>query len=219
MPAAPRARATWPAAAALLAFALVAAAVALQRTGAFDAWAAETVRRAASPTADAVARATTFLASGRATLAAALAVALLALATRSRRVAAVVLASWVASVAGAQLLKALAGRARPSFPYTVAALPSPAFPSGHAMNAVAVWGLVAIVAARRFPAARGPALAAALVLAVAAGLSRVYLGVHWPTDVVGGWAAGAGILALLVPALGPSVAPGARRPVPSSREY
>jgi undecaprenyl-diphosphatase len=202
MPAAPRPRTPWAAATALLAFALVAAAVALGRTGAFDAWAAGLVRSAASPAADAVARAATFLASGRVTLAVAAAVALVALAARSRRIAAVIAASWIASVTGAQLLKALAGRARPSFPYTVAALPSPAFPSGHAMNAVAVWGLVAMVTARRFPAARAPALAAALVLAVAAGLSRVYLGVHWPTDVLGGWAAGAAILALLAPALG-----------------
>jgi undecaprenyl-diphosphatase len=113
----------------------------------------------------------------------------------------VVASAWLASALGAQVLKLLFARARPSFPYTLAALPSPAFPSGHAMNAVIVWGLLAVVAARRFPAARRLAIAAAGLLAVAAGLSRVYLGVHWPSDVLGGWAAGAAILAPLAAAL------------------
>jgi undecaprenyl-diphosphatase len=189
------------AAVALLAFALVAAAVALRWTGAFDGWAAGLVRSVASPPADVVARAATTLASGPVTLAAVVAAAGVALAARARRAAAVIAAGWLASLLVAQGLKALSGRARPSFVYTVAALPSPAFPSGHAMNAVIVWGLLAVIAARRFPAARTPALLAAGTLAVLAGLSRVYLGVHYPSDVLGGWAAGAGILALLAAAL------------------
>jgi undecaprenyl-diphosphatase len=194
-------RRAWAAPAALLGFLLVAAAVALRWTGGFDAWAAEAVRRTASPAADTLARAATLLASGRVTLAVTVAAAAVALAFRARRTAAVLAAAWLASVLGAQALKALFGRARPSFPYTLAALPSPAFPSGHAMNAVIVWGLLAVVVTRRFPAARRPALAAAGLLAIAAGLSRVYLGVHWPTDVLGGWAAGAALLALLAAAL------------------
>jgi undecaprenyl-diphosphatase len=201
--------------AALLAFALVAAAVAVRWTGAFDARAAALVRGAASPLADALARAATAAASGAVTLAVVLAIALRAASARAWRTAGVVAAGWVASVVGAQLLKALVGRVRPSFPYTATALPTPAFPSGHAMNAVIVWGLLAIVTGRRFPRARIPALCAAGLLAVAAGVSRVYLGVHWPTDVLGGWAAGAAVLALLVPALGPGAAPAARRAAPA----
>lgn len=192
-----RERGAWAAETAVLAFALVAAAVAVRSTGAFDAWAAELLRGAASPAADALARAASHLASGPVTLAAALGAAAAALASRARRVAVVVVAAWLASAAGAQLLKALAGRARPSFPYTLVPLPSPAFPSGHAMNAVVVWGLLAVLAGRSSPALRAPAMAAAGILALLGGASRVYLGVHWPTDVLGGWAAGAAILALL----------------------
>jgi undecaprenyl-diphosphatase len=188
---------------ALLAFALVAAAVALGRSGAFDDWATAAVRSVASPLADRIAGLATFLASGPATLAIVAIVALVAVARGARRTAGVVAASWVASVALAQLLKALSGRERPSFPYTVAALPSPAFPSGHALNAVLVWGMLAIVAGRRFPPLRTAAVAAAGLVALLAGASRVYLGVHWPTDVLGGWTAGGALLALLSAALPP----------------
>ena len=72
-------------------------------------------------------------------------------------------------------------------------------PSGHAQGAVVLWGLLALQAVRRGAQARycGAgrwlwAPAAALMLAV--GLSRVYLGVHFPTDVLAGWAVGAAVL-------------------------
>lgn len=196
------------AAVALLAFAATAAAVLLHVTAGFDAWAAEVVRRAASAPADRVARVATALASGPATLVAVGAAALLAVRSGARRLAALLVAAWATDAFTVELLKLAVGRARPSFPYTYAVLPSHAFPSGHSANAVAVWGLLAVVAARRSPAARRAAPAAALALALLAGLSRIYLGVHWPSDVVGGWALGAAILALFAAALPPR---GARR--------
>lgn len=210
-------RRTWVAPAALLAFAVVAAAVALRTTGAFDAWAAEAVRRLASPAADRVALVATALASGPATLLLVAGVSLALLRVGARRSAAVVAAAWLSSALGVAVLKVLAGRARPSFEYTVAALPSKAFPSGHAMNAVVVFGLVAVVAARRFPRARPALLSAALALAILGGLSRVYLGVHHPSDVVGGWAGGAAVLALLEAALPPAGHPAAARPTARDR--
>ena len=65
-----------------------------------------------------------------------------------------------------------------------------AFPSGHAQSATVVWGgLGAYVGNRRF---RVAAIAAILFV----GVSRVYLGVHFPTDVLAGWAVGAVLLVL-----------------------
>ncbi|WP_347057787.1 phosphatase PAP2 family protein [Blastococcus sp. HT6-30] len=70
------------------------------------------------------------------------------------------------------------------------------FPSGHAANAVAMWGLVAYLSRRH---RRGAALVTAL-LAVSVGSTTVYLGTHWVSDVLAGWVAGALVL-LALPAL------------------
>lgn len=61
-------------------------------------------------------------------------------------------------------------------------------PSGHAQNAVAVWGLIARVLRSAW------AWVAAVVLILGISLSRVYLGVHFPHDIAGGWVIGAGVL-------------------------
>ncbi|WP_448627134.1 phosphatase PAP2 family protein [Geodermatophilus sp. URMC 64] len=70
------------------------------------------------------------------------------------------------------------------------------FPSGHTANAVVTWGLLAWLA-RRHRRLWG---AAAGVLAGSVGLTTVYLGTHWVSDVLAGWAAG-GLVLLAVPAL------------------
>lgn len=206
----------WAAGAALLAFAALAATVILRRATALDSAITEAVRLGASPLGDALARAFTKLASGAVTFALIAAGAAVALAAGARRTAAVLAAAWVANALAVQLLKALFGRVRPSFPYTVAALSTPAFPSGHAMNAVVVFGVLAIAAARRWPRRRGVLSALAVALALGAGASRVYLGVHFPTDVLAGWAAGAALLAVLAAQL--PTDPGALRDgVPARR--
>jgi len=67
--------------------------------------------------------------------------------------------------------------------------PGPAFPRGHAAT---FWGLVAAVARRGW--VTWTAVAAIFVI----GTTRVYLGVHWPIDVAGGWAVGAATVATVV---------------------
>ncbi|MFD1657693.1 phosphatase PAP2 family protein [Streptomyces caeni] len=116
-----------------------------------------------------------------------------------------VLALWVAGAValGAlaqQSLKAAVGRRRPAWPDPVDSAHNAAFPSGHAMTATVVCGLL-LWLLRRY-GARGvvwrTALAAAVVSVLGVGLTRVWLGVHWPSDVVGGWLFGALLVALAV---------------------
>jgi membrane-associated phospholipid phosphatase len=66
------------------------------------------------------------------------------------------------------------------------------FPSGHSMLGMAAWGIAAVVVGRSRlpPGVRLTAVAGVVVLIGLIGLSRVYLGVHYPTDVVAGWLAG-----------------------------
>jgi undecaprenyl-diphosphatase len=70
---------------------------------------------------------------------------------------------------------------------------SASFPSGHAMQSAVVYLTLGALLARVQPRRRLKAyiLTIAVVLTVLVGLSRIYLGVHWPTDVLAGWAAGA----------------------------
>ncbi len=66
------------------------------------------------------------------------------------------------------------------------------FPSGHSQNAVVLWGTLAAFLHRH------SAWIAAMLLAFLIGLSRLYLGVHFPTDVLAGWLAGALVLYALL---------------------
>lgn len=68
------------------------------------------------------------------------------------------------------------------------------FPSGHSANAAMIYLSLALLLPREH---RGRWVAAALVVALMVGASRVMLGVHWPSDVVGGWAYG-GLWSLLL---------------------
>lgn len=110
----------------------------------------------------------------------------------------------VATLAGAIVLydvgKAVVQRARPPAIYRVGYIFSgTSFPSGHATVAIAVWGMLAFLLASRAPSrTRVGIFVAAVVLIVAIGASRIYLGAHWPTDVCGGYMLGGAWLACLV---------------------
>ncbi|MGB3135171.1 MAG: phosphatase PAP2 family protein [Nodosilinea sp.] len=64
------------------------------------------------------------------------------------------------------------------------------FPSGHALGSMVLYGLIAYLLANRYANLRGLIYGVAVVLIAAIGLSRLYLGVHWPTDVLAGYSTG-----------------------------
>ncbi|MEA3012214.1 MAG: hypothetical protein QOD42_759 [Sphingomonadales bacterium] len=119
------------------------------------------------------------------------AIGALLLVRRSRiRAALLLLALPMSGGLVVELLKRWIGRLRPhDQEHLLVQVQSYAFPSGHTTNATMVWlGLALLLVSG--PRARPIAIAAAAMLAVAIGLSRNLLGVHWPSDVVGGWAFG-----------------------------
>lgn len=106
--------------------------------------------------------------------------------------------------AGAGLLvvviKHLVGRHRPPEVIRLVAEPSLSYPSGHTLGSTVVVGIVAItvIPGLRRRWVRRVATVFAVLFPIAVGLSRIYLGVHWFTDVLAGWLFGLSWLVLCV---------------------
>jgi undecaprenyl-diphosphatase len=94
------------------------------------------------------------------------------------------------SLASFELMKALVARPRPPAAIALYREPLYSFPSGHAAMAAAFYGFLAFSLARKNPRSRALIWLAAFLLAFLIGFSRVYLGVHYPSDVVAGWLLG-----------------------------
>lgn len=107
------------------------------------------------------------------------------------------------SLLGAQLISAvtklLVSRPRPDLVSREAEIYSASFPSGHTLMATVAWVTFAMLLAADFQdrRVRDYLLLVAWIVAIAVGCSRVYLGVHWPSDVLAGWAVGALWMVLL----------------------
>jgi undecaprenyl-diphosphatase len=111
----------------------------------------------------------------------------------SRLMAALVLVSMVSGTTLVSLAKGLFGRARPDLTLTDIAVTGLSFPSGHAsMSAIAFLTMGALIAAtQQRTRVRIYILLIAGLATLLVGISRIALGVHWTTDVIGGWAFGA----------------------------
>jgi membrane-associated phospholipid phosphatase len=111
------------------------------------------------------------------------------------------LAVWAGiTMAGAALLdnvlKTVTNRARPHFANPVATAPGSSFPSGHALESLAGCAILLAIVLPLMPrAGRWLAVVVAIIVIALIGVSRVILGVHYGSDVVGGWIFAAGWVA------------------------
>ena len=98
------------------------------------------------------------------------------------------------------ILKQIFVRPRPDYPLAYLTAPGFSFPSGHAMISVAFYGAIAYLSFAYLKRFRAKVLVSigTLVISGFIGYSRVYLGVHYVTDVLAGWAAGTAWLAVCI---------------------
>lgn len=113
---------------------------------------------------------------------------------------------WVAAVAGNSVLnvslKQIFARVRPLGLDGLALADGFSFPSGHSSGSVVAYGMLAYLTLRLLPFRwHLPALMLAMTLAFTVGSSRLFLQVHFPSDVIAGFASGAAWLAVCVTAI------------------
>lgn len=88
------------------------------------------------------------------------------------------------------VLKDLFARSRPELWQRTVEVNFYSFPSGHAMMSVVVFGIIGYLLAMHVPRWRSAIVTVTVLLVCAIGFSRLYFGVHWPTDIAAGYAAG-----------------------------
>ena len=203
----------------LVVFALLAANLYDQEAVALDTFVNPFLHSISSPALDAVMNAITALGSAP-ILVTVTVLAVVLLLSRGRRARALFVVTAIAgSVALNGTLKVAVERPRPVLAWS-RVLPDFSFPSGHTMNALVLYLALALIIWVSFGSRIGVAsFVAAIVLSLLVGFSRLYLGYHYLSDVVGGFAAG--IAWLLVVALafeiGPRTSLRRRRPDPARR--
>jgi undecaprenyl-diphosphatase len=105
----------------------------------------------------------------------------------------------VVTFAIGSLLKLFLRRARPANDYVRSMLIQTfSFPSGHAVGSVVCFGLAALVTAVHWPEYAVAIWLSTVVLCILIGISRIYLGAHYASDVLGGWIVGGVGLAVII---------------------
>ncbi|SDB56897.1 phosphatase PAP2 family protein [Bauldia litoralis] len=141
---------------------------------------------------------------------------------RKRRAALAMTVAVAGGMLASSLLKLGFSRPRPELVPHEAFVYTTSFPSGHSMMSAVVYLTLAVMVARVQTDwhARVFVLAAAVFVCLLVGVSRVYLGVHWPTDVLAGWALGSAwaigcwAVVLVLQRRGEIEAPGETDPAP-----
>ena len=184
----------------LLVFGAIAEDVHEQEANALDSLLTPLLHSLSNPTLDAVMNGFTDLGSTIVVLTL-LVLALVLLVWRRHRVEALfLLVAMVGSVAINESLKLIFHRPRPQLSWAQVQ-PEYSFPSGHSMNSLVFYGALALIVAVLWGRRAGLAsLVLAIALALLIGTSRIYLGYHYFTDVVGGYLAGAAWLFIVAAA-------------------
>lgn len=115
------------------------------------------------------------------------------LSLRKRLSALLLVVGLLGGVCLSEGLKALFERERPPVAYQAVETLNASFPSGHALLSTVFYLSVAVMMTRAFPRKRLKAyvLGVGMVFALIVGMTRVYLGAHWTSDVLAGWSVGA----------------------------
>jgi undecaprenyl-diphosphatase len=175
--------------AALAALAAIWLAMLLWGAGPLDRRIYEALYAGHNPALVSVARFFTALGEPVTLIAAGVAIALWLFYTGRARLALVLIAIVLAGRSLAEIQRYWVARVRPDAEPHLVVIQTPSFPSGHAANSMIFYLALAlfITAGTRW---QRPAVAGAVLLSLLIGTSRVMLGVHWPSDVIGGWAFG-----------------------------
>jgi undecaprenyl-diphosphatase len=198
-------RKVWIAVVAMLLFAWLAYAVAGRPAERFDLAVRDTVHVCASPQLTFAMRGFTLLGSAWFLVPLGILLVCLLIATGQRAEAALLVVAALGGEAIDQALKLFFERPRPTAYFNYPQPDTYSFPSGHSMASCCFYGALAMIAVARAGSRRSRwAIAAGAVALIAlVGLSRVYLGVHYPSDVLGGYLAGVAWLAIIQSVSGP----------------
>lgn len=178
------------AALAIWVFAQIADEVVEQETYNIDTLILQTIRLWHTPLLDQIMVSITFVGQPSVLVVISLGLGILLLIQRRRFEATTLVIAALGAAGLNYWLKQMFARDRPALWDRVVDVRYYSFPSGHAMVSIVMYGLIGYLLATRFHRWRVLIFSLTTLLVVAIGVSRLYLGVHWPTDVAAGYAAG-----------------------------